>query len=819
MLSGAEFPDYDAEILREQRNGMVNRSLDLRLKRQPGSSEIADLLEQNRVDEAIQLLRSIIKSAPQDIPAAFKVVVEQSGQFSDVARGYPESLQELVDAARMQLPRLSREEAARAERQLLIVDRSVPFDQRQSTVDRLRAFVQQYAGTETALLTEVDVIESGVPIQQQLTALDAIVRDHPGTVVAAKALLIQGFHLGRGNAHVEARGPDPTGRFLKVMEIVKELESGRYPPREWVQRAPSLVSDFSAFNPAYAPGSIDITLRGYKEFLRTHFALADEYPLSTGTGYIITTKMFDLFKQNGEGIAGVERVLAELEREVTDPSAVQFLRARFYVESMDWESVSERAVVYRKAVASLSQLAASGTSMYHRKSLATLASLYFAEGEYRNAHAAFQKYLSAYPKTTWAWVAALRIGQCSEALGELPTAVDAYLKAATSYSGLPTAYVLAHAYAARNYEALGRFDRALREYELALAGWDQTYGAVYSLRRTSNGRSNQPSIVRDNPDVTSIGLADRIAQLKRSMNAPGGTFLERGRWSVEHGQHANAIVVLERLLNQYPQFPFVDRARYLLHRARLGSVLQLAGVENPGSNTAAALAQLKRIASDPYDFGVCAAKIARASIIFKTGARTEAESQMRSALMEWFDYQRAYREHALDDMEKDIADIRNIVLNHRTRNLQQRSSDFFLVVNPDVSVSLRGTHTTRHTVYHPVTSASRVIFLDKEQQRILKDIVGKLANKPTRDQSAGNDVLQLWNKFFQTDLIVGRNVSNDYPRVVFESYPIITDLEFLNAEHTRAAARIGSGSQGGTIVLEKGLGGWIAKPMVNFWIS
>jgi hypothetical protein len=32
--------------------------------------------------------------------------------------------------------------------------------------------------------------------------------------------------------------------------------------------------------------------------------------------------------------------------------------------------------------------------------------------------------------------------------------------------------------------------------------------------------------------------------------------------------------------------------------------------------------------------------------------------------------------------------------------------------------------------------------------------------------------------------------SDDYPRVSFESYPIITELEFLDAERTKAAARI-----------------------------
>jgi len=147
---------------------------------------------------------------------------------------------------------------------------------------------------------------------------DAVVRDHHETVVATKALYLKGFQLSSGNVYpdVEARGSDPTGRFLKVMEVVKELESGRYPRCEWVERGPSLVSNFFAYDPTYAPGSIDITLGRYQQFVKTHFAPADEYPLNTGTGYIITTKMLDLLKQNGEGIAGVERVLAELENDL-----------------------------------------------------------------------------------------------------------------------------------------------------------------------------------------------------------------------------------------------------------------------------------------------------------------------------------------------------------------------------------------------------------------------------------------------------------------------------------------------------------------------
>ena len=236
--------------------------------------------------------------------------------------------------------------------------------------------MKKYEGTETALLTEIDVMEFGLPIRERLDALDRLVREHPGTRAGAKALHNKGFQLASGNVYpdIEARGADPTARFFRVLEIVQELESGRYPPCEWVDRALSLVTHFFAHNPTYAEGSIDRLLAAYKAFVKTHFEVRDEYPLSSDAGYIITTKMFDLFKAKGEGIAGVERVFSELEGEIDDVAALRFLRAQFYVRSMNWER-AERATFYRKAVESLTGLEAQGNGLYHRKALATLASL------------------------------------------------------------------------------------------------------------------------------------------------------------------------------------------------------------------------------------------------------------------------------------------------------------------------------------------------------------------------------------------------------------------------------------------------------------
>src|SRR4029450_11650894 len=79
LLSSAEFPDYDATVWREQRNGLATR----RLIQQPGSPEIAGLLQQNRVDDALRVLRVIVDKYPEHIARAFQIVSEHPSQFSD----------------------------------------------------------------------------------------------------------------------------------------------------------------------------------------------------------------------------------------------------------------------------------------------------------------------------------------------------------------------------------------------------------------------------------------------------------------------------------------------------------------------------------------------------------------------------------------------------------------------------------------------------------------------------------------------------------------------------------------------------------------
>ena len=123
-------------------------------------------------------------------------------------------------------------------------------------------------------------MEFGLPIREQLDALDRFVREHPGTRAGAKALHNKGSQLASGDVYpdIEARGADPTARFFRVLEIVQELESGRLRHVSGWNRAPSLVTQFFARDPTYAEGSVDRLLAAYKAFVKTHFEVRDEYP-------------------------------------------------------------------------------------------------------------------------------------------------------------------------------------------------------------------------------------------------------------------------------------------------------------------------------------------------------------------------------------------------------------------------------------------------------------------------------------------------------------------------------------------------------------
>jgi hypothetical protein len=74
------------------------------------------------------------------------------------------------------------------------------------------------------------------------------------------------------------------------------------------------------------------------------------------------------------------------------------------------------------------------------------------------------------------------------------------------------------------------------------------------------------------------------------------------------------------------------------------------------------------------------------------------------------------------------------------------------------------------------------------------------------------DILKLLNQFFASR-------PGHWGGWEFETYPVITRVDFLNAERTKALAAVTVGYSGASVVLEKKDGVWIATGLTNQWIT
>ena len=69
-----------------------------------------------------------------------------------------------------------------------------------------------------------------------------------------------------------------------------------------------------------------------------------------------------------------------------------------------------------------------------------------------------------------------------------------------------------------------------------------------------------------------------------------------------------------------------------------------------------------------------------------------------------------------------------------------------------------------------------------------------------------------WNKFFPVR-------GGHWGGWELESYPVITEINFTNAERTRASAKVTIGYSGATVELEKQARRWIALRLTNRWVT
>jgi outer membrane protein assembly factor BamD (BamD/ComL family) len=861
--ANAEFPAYDTSVWDAQRQGLLEKvepqlraaapdspeALDAVLEIERRPPDLNNVREGARLRYAIDVLRRVVEKHPEQTGKALELFsfASQGGLFTASANNVAE-VKNLLEAIRKQLPSMSREQAADVSLRLGGVEAAVPVSQQaQPTLPRfggsgefekrLRQVVSDYPGTFVALKAEVDLITSTVrPVTSQIDALDRFVAAHPQTTAAAYALYQEGWQLGRNVQ--EPRGADPTNRLMREIEIARELESGRYPPSEWVKLAPSLVVGFYPWEPAYGAANVERVIDACRAFVLSHFVLDEAYPADNGIGYLVTGTVWLVARQGGNGLERMERFLSDVEQGTRDPGA-RYLRALFYMKCMRDEPPAERPSFMRKAIDTLSAVREEGNGLYARKALATLACLYFFDRDFPRARAAYADYLSSYGTSSYAWVAALRVGACDERTGNWKSAAEAYRRAGTRFPVVPLAQVLGHAYGARAAEALGQFETALAEYRSAIAGWDKDYGTSYSLRSTFRRDQQAFTPPTDESAVRKDQLAARTAELARSLSLSGGADLERGRWLLFHGRRKDAVTTLDAVVAAHPAAPVAAEARYLSHLARLDDALDLANADAASRDAAAALRALDALVREPCDFAIFAAKVARASLLRVEGKDPlEQESAVRDAFREFLEHQRGERgtgPHT--DIERDVEAIRAAVFLPAGGGVYgtQRWNAFawpsarapFLVTRSDTELTFAGGDAMTVTFTQVYPGLDGVVRLTSSQLGVFSRIVERTGGTRRREWTREAALsMQVPNQPIGDSMVVlgllNKAVAarpGHWGGWVFETYPIVTKIEFLDAGRTRAVAKVTVGFSGCDVILEKAGGAWKAIRMTNQWIT
>jgi len=842
-----DFPSYDQTLVWYLRRGADAKEGKRRLAQDSASVDtFRRLVAAERRDDALVELKRILEApdSAQTI-AALHALSETIFTFQhDQTRSYTETIRQTIASARARIAQLPREDAARLAREILLIDQWLEGRQAsQKWPERLTQFVRDYDGTEAAVLTQVDLLMSDPrQILKQIGDLDEFAKNHPGTNAAAKALFQEGFQLSV-NVPVtggEPRGSDPTERLLRVAAIVKELESGKFPRSEWVEKAPDLLVGFFVSDtppPRYSPANVDRAIETYADFVRTHLQMPNTLlSIDNSVGYVIASKMGYLFQLKGNRVGGIERFLDDLEKTASDPAWVQLFRAQYYARQSSAGPEADRASMAAKAQAALTTLVSANGGDASRRALAFAAAFDYYRRDYRRALPEYQKFVLRYPSSSWAPIAALRIGECYEQLKDWPKASAAYKRAAISFANDAYARVLGGAFASRTLDAQGRFDDSLSAAKTALNSWDADYGFDYSIRSPQAPLSAViTGPVVDTLRVTRDDLAARVATLDHNLRQSGGRLLARARWQLDHNQFTEAIHTLTTFLQQEPGSPALTEARSLLHRAQLESVLDLAAAEGAHYDPAKALAALDAITKEPFDSFVATAALAEAALKLTQGQSSEAEALMGKTLDSWVTTQRDLnRQSPTSSIDADVAEIRQVVF-RPLGDLQiyggsgwnafkfPAALPRFIVVRADVQVKTSDGQVGRHTVYQRFPDLDHVLLLKSDElsllARLLPTIGGTKRRAPTQimetpNQPVGDSmqILSLFGRFFEAR-------PGHWGGWELETYPQVTQIEFVNAERTKANAHVTIGYSGATVVLEKVDGKWRAVRLTNQWIT
>jgi hypothetical protein len=147
----------------------------------------------------------------------------------------------------------------------------------------------------------------------------------------------------------------------------------------------------------------------------------------------------------------------------------------------------------------------------------------------------------------------------------------------------------------------------------------------------------------------------------------------------------------------------------------------------------------------------------------------------------------------------------------------------FVVVRADIRVKTSDGQVARHTVYQRFPDLDHVLLLKSDELSLLARLLPTIGGTKHRawtqvmetpNQPVGDSmkILALFGQFFEAR-------PGHWGGWELETYPQVTQIEFVDAERTKANANVTIGYSGATVVLEKVDGKWRAVRLTNEWIT
>jgi len=842
-----DFPPQEGG-LRDSYRRFLQREVagDLLARRPTDTATFEVLIGASRPGDALDVLERIVRTRPDRMGEALEIATRNSWSFTeDDSRDLAERLGRSLALVRERAAELPREEAAAlvaaaVPLEIELLRRSQSSSRSDLWTDSWKQFHVDYGGTQAALLVEVDMFDRH---DDRIGQLARFAAERPGTEAGAKALYRWADYYDWSERR--QRGSDPAPMLLEILETAAHLTSGAFPQSEWVRAAQFLP--LRAWFPEDALISDDnfkLLIPKYVEFLAVRVnagsdlfaALSSRDEGTLGQEFVRAIRR--IYETRGAPWEGLAAVFDQLETMTGRTDAVRYLRGlAFTHDALGYDSEVPPEIALR-GLEVLDELVDSGREPYARRALATAATARFIERDLAAASRDFLRYQAAYPESDWAWVAGLRLGQSLELLQDRAGALASYRRTIAERSSNAYAVVLAELYSARAMEAEGNYAAALRFREGALSRWTPALADSVDFvgRQRSGGEPETALVERDY--VVRVRAVRRLAQLRWMLGFEAGSTVERARALVQADRFDEAIGVLEPLDGDGADTGLAAEVGTLVAFAELGRILAAVEVTHPSVDPYAASGDLGLIAEERWSPATGGAGLAQAALLSLRGETGAADAVMKRTLDSWVAGRQArrppYEPHAeIEALEEDVTAIRNSVFLPLGGGIYGDESwngfEFpsalppYLVVNPRIEVTVPGSFLLELWLDAPVPGFANVVFMPTEDISILYDILGKLGGTATREplspmelpnQPVGGApaIAAFWNRFFPTR-------PGHWFGWEFETYPHVRRVEFHDAERNRASAYVTVGYAGGTIVLEKIDGKWIAVRMTNQWVT